>query len=424
MPSQSAQRFSKVAILVAIVGLVAGSATWTLIDAAEELVPSEIVQVNTILGSDTNDPSVAVGADGSIVVVWDRTATEIRGRRFDPSLAPEGDPFLVSQNTTWAQDPDVCLDDDGDFVAVWREDTGFDDEIAFRRNIFGAMTGNDTGLVTSTAAGFRQRPSVDCTSASDFVAVWHGDTDSNGDTIVGRRVTGGVPDPSSGQFQVPSEERDTYPWADVALDPSGNFVVVWPQEEVDVDSVRGPIYPFEGVNMRRFEADGTPLDAEQVVVYQADGTQWALKPRVDRAANGDFAVAWQNVDSFPSFGTVELFDTNGVSQGSENLLPAGDYSNDLRPAVAYAGSDGTIFVGLNAPDSADTVVQSYTAALVPEESVDTDAATSRGGWDMAGTPDGGVVLVWEDGDDIFIQMFERALFADGFETGNTSAWSP
>ena len=102
-----------------------GSAIWGDVDQ----------QVNTTDDGNQNDSAIARNANGDYVVVWvdyaptaaDPTVFEanIRGQRFDFWGREVGDEFLVNSLLTGEQiEPDVAIDDLGNFVVVWSGNGG------------------------------------------------------------------------------------------------------------------------------------------------------------------------------------------------------------------------------------------------------------------------------------------------------------
>ena len=84
-------------------------------------------QVNTYTTGDQSSPSVARGAAGHFVVVWQSEGSpgtdstdSIQARRYAPDGSPLGDQFQVNTFTPLVQSvPEVAVDSEGDFVVVW-----------------------------------------------------------------------------------------------------------------------------------------------------------------------------------------------------------------------------------------------------------------------------------------------------------------
>jgi CSLREA domain-containing protein len=75
---------------------------------------------------------------------------------------------------------------------------------------------------------------------------------------------------------------------DVAVDPNGNFVVVWSSSD--------GLAPERAIRMRRFRADGTALDPTDLRIDSAPGSTRAY-PAVASDARGNFVVVWESVGS-------------------------------------------------------------------------------------------------------------------------------
>ncbi len=131
-------------------------------------------------------------------------------------------------------------------------------------------------------------------------------------------------------------------WADVTVDDSGNFVVAWNQG--------GDIY------MRRFLANGTAVDAGDVIVNTGtSNTQ--QNPSVNMNGAGDFVIAWE-----------------GNGGGNEGIF-------------VRRGSLGGGLIG------SDITVNTAAAAQDPSVGI---------------ADSGNFVVVWDNGSDVFFQRYNSA----------------
>jgi hypothetical protein len=71
---------------------------------------------------------------------------------------------------------------------------------------------------------------------------------------------------------------------DVAVDGSGNFIVVWRSSLQDQSAF--------GTYAQRYESSGVPLGAEFRVNTYTTNNQW--NPSVAAVASGDFVVVWES----------------------------------------------------------------------------------------------------------------------------------
>ena len=135
-----------------------------------------------------------------------------------------------------------------------------------------AYTTSNQGLASVAADG-----------AGNFVVVWTSNASQDGSTygIFGQRYAASGA-PVGAEFRV-----NTYTTLDqsrqaIALDSSGNFVVVWQSAGQDGSG--------NGVFGRRYDAGGTPLGVEFRVNTYVTSDQTA--PSVAADDSGDFVVVW------------------------------------------------------------------------------------------------------------------------------------
>ncbi|MCR4412221.1 MAG: S1 family peptidase [Thermoguttaceae bacterium] len=262
--------------------------------------------------------SVAVDADGDIIVTWTnfrdedglaangREQADIYARRFNAlgglvgvssSGAPvfdaggSGEAFRVNTTTASVQKwSSVAADVDGDFVVTWSSlgqegsgGTGYG-IYAQRFNSYGDKVGGEF-RVNASIAGNQQYSSVAMDAQGGFVITWTTDpTGTNADIMA--RVFGANGDPVTGEFAVPITTAGNQKYADVAMDLSGdNFVVAWQSAAQDGDGY--------GVYARTFtRAAGTfvPSSAELRVNTTTAGNQ--MYPSVAMSHQGNFVVTW------------------------------------------------------------------------------------------------------------------------------------
>src|SRR5262249_31784906 len=137
-------------------------------------------EVNTYTFYSELDPSVAAGAGGSFVVVWQSYGQDgygygIRGRRFSSSGAPLGGEVAVNTYTCYSQDgAGVAAGPAGNFVVVWQSysQDGYGYGIRGRRfSSAGAALGGEFQVNTYTTRNqYYSRVASD--RAGNFVVVW------------------------------------------------------------------------------------------------------------------------------------------------------------------------------------------------------------------------------------------------------------
>ena len=208
------------------------------------------------------------------------------------------------------------------------------------------------------------------------------------------------------------------------MDPSGSFVVAWRTYDFLEPDVRA----------QRFDPAGAAIGTE----FRIDTSTSTLTsaPAVSGDRYGNFVVAWQRPDTIDAqrFATtgvgdlifsdldedgiqdpgepgvlgvpVHLFDGLGGLVRSTASLPGGGYSFSAVPP-------GDHYVQFELPADWDF----SPADVGGDDAVDSDAEPSNGETATFALALGTTASTWDAG------LILQALFADGFETGDTSSWS-
>ena len=230
-------------------------------------------------------PDVAVDASGNFTIVWqsedlDGSGYDIFARRFEVDGEAVGSEYRVNDRTIAGDHgkPGLAIDpDDGSTVIVWQgPDIDGSGVFGRRYNPAGNPVGGEFQLNTFMALD-QVSPTISMNASGEFVVAWVSDhraefdpTDTeksifaqwfnrNGETV-------------GEEFLVHSiqPEFEAQEHADVAMDPDGNFVIVWQSINQDGNTW--------GVFARQFLADKTPV---QPIEFQVNQT--VLAPNDIRA---------------------------------------------------------------------------------------------------------------------------------------------
>ena len=239
----------------------------------------------------------------------------------------------------------------------------------------------DQGQINTYTTGGQGFPAVGVHDEGNFVVVWrsYGSWGSNSShsSIQGRIfLSNGLPAGPEDQVNTFTTSAQDSPA--VAVDTDGDFVVVWTSFVSDADewNIRG----------QRYGSNGFPAGGEfQVNTHTVD---YQLHPAVATDADGDFVVVWQSVgsgedDSLGYSIQGQLYGSDGLPAGGE--FQANTYTTDTQRSPE---------IGIDANDRFVVAWTSY----------------GSGGSDDPGASVQG-------------QRFEIPIFADGFESGDTSRWS-
>ncbi len=217
--------------------------------------------MNTYTRDAQDRSDVAMGADGSFVVVWQSQGQDgadwgVYGQQFDIGGGKSGDEFRVNATTNDRQmTPQVAMDALGDFVVVWAGFNG--DGSGF--NVYGRRYGQNASgefRVNKTTAGWQQEPAVAMDRQGNFIVSWtsYDQEPNTTDQGVFARMFqadgGDTADPANpsrslGEFRVNAIVVGDQVNSAVAMDADGDVGLVW---EGPDDDPLSPLYlPWPGM---------------------------------------------------------------------------------------------------------------------------------------------------------------------------------
>lgn len=412
-------------------------------------------QVNTYTTDRQSVPEVSSDGAGGFVIAWrsegssgtDSDGHSVQGQRYASDGSPLGSQFQANTYTTGSQSRlDVSPMGDGGFVITWRSvgSSGTDSDgysiQGQRYGSEGVPTGGEFQVNTYTTS-YQDAPAVGPDGAGGFVIAWESDgsygTDSDGYSIQAHRY---APDgsPVGSQFQVNTYTTSEQFFANVGSDGSGGFVVVWHSfasggTDSDNQSIQG----------QRYASDGSPAGSQFQANTYTTGSQ--TRPVVGSKGGDGFVVAWQSFGSEtdPSDSSVQaqLYAADGSPAGGQFQVNTYTTDDQNNPAVSSDSAGGFLVTwtstGSNGTDSSASSVQGrrYASDGAPSTGeFQVNTSTLGGQYGAAVGPDGtgGLILTWaslvstgDDSDSFSIQgqLYDSPIFADGFESGDTSAWS-
>lgn len=179
----------------------------------------------------------------------------------------------------------------------------------------------------------------------DGKLAWNDDTDQafQDPSTFGAASLNALP----GGDQLNEQTTDQQIQADIAADPTGNYVVTWQSENQDGNGWE--------IYARRYAADGTALSSEFRVnqTLASDQTQ----PRIAMDSVGNFVVTWtgKGQDSDAATETnvyARVFDNTGAEiSGGEFLVNNVEADNQVDPSVAMDDSTGDFVVAWSSFDT-------------------------------------------------------------------------
>jgi hypothetical protein len=184
----------------------------------------------------------------------------------------------------------------GGFVVVWESDGQDGDAkgvFGRRYNASGAPVGIEF-VVNTYTTGDQDDPAIAVDASGDFVVVWtSGGQDGDAKGVFGQRYNA-LGARAGGEFQVNTHTTADQQNPAVAIDGSGDFVVAWESAGQDGSGV--------GVFGRRYDSAGSPQGSELQINAYTTSDQAA--PAVAAQKLGDFIVTWESAGQDGSDGGV------------------------------------------------------------------------------------------------------------------------
>lgn len=413
-------------------------------------------QVNTYTTGDQGGPAVAMDTDGDFVVVWislgsddgDTSGSSVQGRRYASDGSPRGSQFQINSYTTDSQGlPEVASAPNGDFVVVWTslgsyhgDTSGF--SVQGQRYAFDGSPRGFQFQINSYTTDYQWLPDVAAAPNGDFAVVWTSNSSDNGDTsgqsIQGQRYAsdGGA---HGAQFLVNSYTTYDQIRPKVAIAPDGNFVVVWASNGSD-----NGYTPGKRIQGQRYASDGSTRGSQFLVsTYTPAGD---FEPAVAMDPDGDFVVVWTAYTPYTGYPFSgwdiqgRRFASNGDPLGSQFLVNSYTTRHQSTPDIGIDAKGDFLVVWRSYWANNGDPLESIQGQLYSSDgnAVDSQFLVNTYTTHFQFVPKvaaraGDFVVVWasygSDGGDTWYysvqaQRFRKSrIFADGFESGQTSSWS-
>ena len=301
-------------------------------------IPSPEFQIEAGILSD----AIAVDRFGnSVVAAFDSENDSIVVARFDAQGLPRDLPLVLVADREGADEVAIGMDAAGNFVVAWVAFTGSPRVYARRFKADGTAL-DETPFTVDSLPGvypnsnFATNVSVAMNSNGAFVIAFEGGDlyqEPKSDIYVRHYAANGTPLAAS-EFRVNQHTTDSQSDPRVAMDDSGNAVVVWREAAGGV------------VMKRRLSSNGTPLENERSVYLNGGNPNPGGMPDVAMNAVGDYVIVWKDGDYFdPGPGRFQRFSRTGIALDASPLTFADNVVH--RPAVSMdaRGNFATLWNG-------------------------------------------------------------------------------
>lgn len=202
--------------------------------------------------------------------------------------------------------------------------------------------------------------------------------------------------PTTGEIAVNDQTGMDQYWASVGIDNAGNTVVVWTEAGGST-----------GVNHRRFDSQGTPLDVQMGVNSTTSGDQ--EDPSIAVAGDGRYVIVWEGNgpgDSSGIFG--QRYDSAGNKDGGEFRVNDNTFFTQSEPSVAIA-PDGSFVVTWDEFDGVYARRFDSNGVAIDSSDVRIRSELSAGETAVAMNDAGQFVATWREtgsGRDIWARVFD------------------
>lgn len=255
------------------------------------LVPQ--FRVNDTVAGDQGPASVAMNANGEFVIAWTSVAPGVSPgvyiKRYRLNGTPLGaevrasDPAYSSQYVM-----DVAIDGFANSVVTWYSQvpqSNLIDVWARRFNSAGNPLAPQFRANTYTA-DVQIGNAVAMNASGNFIIVWESYGQDGADWGVYAQRYNSAGTPLGGEFRVNTTTTGSQQFADVGMDASGNFVVTWTHDNY----VNDPTSP-RLIFARHFNANGTPRGDEFLVSTTPNSINAVGKIGMDD--QGNYLIGWR-----------------------------------------------------------------------------------------------------------------------------------
>ncbi|MEP3389306.1 MAG: putative Ig domain-containing protein [Reichenbachiella sp.] len=390
------------------------------IDYGNEFIVNSVTTVNQ------DDPDIAKNADGDFVIVWtdhyngSGSAYSIKAQRYNRAGIRQGTEMTINDGGLPVDDPEVALKDDGSFMVVWTTDGGdiggeYDDILGKVYDWDGSVIKNDFMINDGTRSNQR-KPDVAINPDGNFQVVWSSHYTDYGPTnwnrIYGQEISPtGVPDAAGNQLLVEIvPESQTTIQSSIAFNEDGDMAIPF-------------TYSYGGIKLFLSVFDQSFQPIVEHLETSNSGDIRLHKPAVTANDDGEFVVAWahgsdyvhaylRNYSGGESFdgSAVQLDVGNRPDEVSIEAVDDGDFIITFRDEIDDSGDyDGVWAQRL-----------SYEMEKVgPEFLVNDTTQNDHQNSAMASSPDGSYTVVWEakytDGSDYAVMAKQFVSHKPSFE---------
>ena len=300
--------------------------------------------INSVGSGNQYKPDIATSSNGNFVVVWEddndnNGSYDIRARGLSSDGCEVFSDMVVNTLTSGQQKkPAIAMDSNGNFVVVWEDDN--DNNNSYDIYVKGFNSNGTQRFayfrVNTVSSGQQLKPAIAMDSNGNFVVVWEDDNDNNGSYQIFARGFNSNGTQRFADITVNTVGSGQQKRPDVAMDSNGNFVVVWQDDNDNND--------YYDIMARGFNANGTQRFADITVNSVASGQQYSPKIAMDPNGNFVVAYEDDNNNNDTYDIKARGFNANGTQRFADFIVNTNHSDNQVHPAIAMSPNGNFVVV--------------------------------------------------------------------------------
>lgn len=337
-------------------------------------------------------PKIATDSNGNALAVWIQDSS-IWANRYSVANNSWGeDAELIEQNVENATLPEIAVDGSGSALAVWTQNGGGGQSIwANRYSIIVGSWGVEKkiGLI----ADFARYPQVAVDGSGNPLVVWY-QTDGTENSIWGNRFANGS---WGGEKRIGTDNDVARPSSvdirefipQIAVDDSGNALTVWSQTDGTRDNIWANRY-----------TNGSWGTAEKIETDDGD----ARGPQISVDSSGNALAIWYQSDGLLNTTRFNRFNVTDSSWGTAELIEA-DAGDAKAHQITHDNSGNALAVWQEAVSIRAIRYSAANGSWDESVLVETDAGDADLP-QIAIDSSGNALVIWQQDGDIKTNKFE------------------
>lgn len=302
----------------------------------------------------------AIDGNGNSIIVWEDVregAKDIFAQRISDNGTLLGSNFMVNEilDSTNCELPTVAMNKSGESVVVWVAGTtefGITklDIWAQPFSSEGGPLGDNILVSGALDFDFLYEPVVALDASGNFVVVWRGGDYGNSNLFARHYFADGTP---VGDTQIICDKPRHQFLPAIAMKENGDFILAWSDERVGNPKIYA----------QQFNADMTPVK-EDFLVYEKSSSTWQMDPEIGLNPSGDFVIAW--VQGFDNSDILaQQFSGDGTRQGETFQVNKNVAASEMRTLYKVVmNDDGSFLIGWR---------DQYDTRLMPKTNIESNS---------------------------------------------------